>query len=80
MSPFNSILLIIFGILFYMILVDQNVADYLTLVFKLTNINLQRFLWMLKYHPNNFITTYFQNQKYNKIAKELEKELSSKTS
>lgn len=80
MSPFNSILLIVFGILFYMILVDQNVADYLTLVFKLTNINFQRFLWMLKYHPNNFITTYFQNQKYNKIAKELEKELSSKTS
>ena len=79
MTPFQSTILIFCGIVAYVISVDRNVADYLTLVFKLTNINLQRFLWMTKYHPNNFITTYFQNRKYDKIAKELEKELSSKT-
>lgn len=79
MTPFQSTILIFCGIVAYVISVDRNVADYLTLVFKLTNINLQRFLWMMKYHPNNFVTTYFQNHKYDKIAKELEKELSSRT-
>jgi hypothetical protein len=29
---------------------------------------------MMKYHPNNFITTWIQNRKYDKIARELEKE------
>jgi hypothetical protein len=33
---------------------------------------------MIKYHPNNFITTWIQNQKYDKIAKELEKEFNQK--
>lgn len=80
MSPFNSVLLIVFGVIFYMMWVDQNVADYLTLVFKMININIQRFLWMIKYHPNNFVTTYFQNRKYDEIAKELERELNSKDS
>lgn len=79
MTPFQSTILISCGIFAYVLAVDKNVADYLTLVFKLTNINLQRFLWMLKYHPNNFVTTWIQNQKYSKIAKELEKELNSKT-
>lgn len=80
MSPFNSVLIIVFGVIFYMMWVDQNVADYIVLVFKLVNINIQRFLWMIKYHPNNFVTTYFHNRKYDKIAKELERELNSKDS
>lgn len=80
MSPFNSVLLIVFGVIFYMMWVDQNVTDYIVLVFKLVNINIQRFLWMIKYHPNNFVTTYFQNRKYDEIAKKLERELNSKDS
>jgi hypothetical protein len=79
MTPFQSTILISCGIFAYILAADSNVSDYLILVFKLMNINIQRFLWMLKYHPNNFITTYFQNRKYDKIARELEKELTSKT-
>lgn len=80
MTPFQSTILISCGIVAYVVSVDKNVADYLFLVFKLTNINIQRFLWMIKYHPNNFLTTYFQNRKYSKIAKELYEELSKTNS
>lgn len=74
MNSTNSIIVIIFGIIAYMIIVDKNVGDYLTLIFKIFRINTQRFFWMIKYHPKNFMTTWIKNQKYDKIAKELEKE------
>lgn len=78
MNSTNSIIVIIFGIIAYMIIVDKNVGDYLTLIFKIFRINTQRFFWMIKYHPKNFMTTWIQNQKYDKIAKELEKEFLEK--
>lgn len=80
MTPFNSILLIIFGVIAYMMILDENVGIYLTLVFKMININIQRFLWMVKYHPNNFVTTWIQNRKYSKLAKELHEELTKTNS
>lgn len=79
MTPFNSFVLITFGIIAYIMLIDENVAVYMTLLFKILNINTQKFLWMIKYHPNNFVTTWIQNQKYDKIARELQEELNSKT-
>ena len=74
MTPFNSILLVIFGVVGYMMLIDENVVTYLTLVFKIMKVNTERFFWMVRYHPNNFITTWIQNRKYDRIARELEKE------
>ncbi len=55
-------------------IIDENIATYLTLVFKIMKVNTERFFWMVKYHPNNFITTWIQNRKYDQIARELEKE------
>lgn len=78
MTPFQSIFLILFGVIAYMMILDENIGIYLTLVFKIIKINTERFFWMVKYHPNNFITTYFLNRKYDRIARELEKEFSSK--
>ena len=77
MTPFNSILLVIVGVVGYMMIIDENVATYLTLVFKIMKVNTERFFWMIKYHPNNFITTWIQNRKYDRIARELEKEFQS---
>jgi hypothetical protein len=77
MTPFNSILLIIVGVVGYMMIIDENIATYLTLVFKIMKVNTERFFWMVKYHPNNFITTWIQNRKYDRIARELEKEFQS---
>ena len=77
MTTFNSILLVIVGVVGYMMIIDENVATYLTLVFKIMKVNTERFFWMVKYHPNNFITTWIQNRKYDRIARELEKEFQS---
>lgn len=76
MNTQNSIILLVFGVIAYMMIIDKNVGQYLTLVFKITQVNIQRLFWMVKYHPNNFITTWIQNRKYDRIAKELEKEFS----
>lgn len=58
-----------------MIAVDRNVADYITLIFKLIKINVERAFWMIKLHPKNPVTNYMMKRQYEKIAKELHKEL-----
>jgi len=74
MTPFQSTCLIIFAILSYLIISDRNVADYLTLVFKMTQLNIERLFWMIRLHPKNPITNLIKRWEYDKIARELEKE------
>jgi hypothetical protein len=57
-----------------MIVLDNNVGIYITLIFKILKVNTERLVWMIKFHPNNFITTWIRNRQYDKIARELEKE------
>jgi hypothetical protein len=76
MTPFQSTCLILFAILAYLILTDKNVEDYLTLIFKMMKINVERMFWMIRLHPKNPITNLMMRWKYDKIAKELEKEFS----
>ena len=78
MTPFQSVLLIIFGVIAYMMWVDENVSVYITLIFKILKVNTERLFWMIKFHPNNFITTWIQNRKYDRISRELEQEFQSK--
>ena len=80
MSQLNSTLLIIFSIVAYLMIVDKNVADYLTLVFKMTKMNIERMFWMIRLHPKNPITNMMMKWKYDQIARELERELQSKDS
>jgi hypothetical protein len=75
MFSLNYGLLLVLGIVLYVMIIDQNVAEYLLLVFKMMKLNVVRLLWMIRFHPNNFITTWIQNRKYDRMAKELEKEL-----
>jgi hypothetical protein len=74
MTPFQSACVVIFGILAYLMWVDENVAVYLTLIFKIMRVNTERMLWMIRLHPYNPITNLIMKLKYDKIAKELEKE------
>ena len=74
MTPFQSGCLIIFGILAYLMLVDENVATYLTLIFKILKVNTERMLWMIRFHPRNPITNLMMKWKYDKIARDLMKE------
>ena len=78
MNTYYYTLFIVFSIIATMIVLDNNVGVYFTLIFKLLRVNTERLYWMLKYHPNNFITTWIQNRKYDKIARELEREFNSK--
>jgi hypothetical protein len=75
MFSLNYVLLLVLGIVLYVMIIDQNVAEYFLLVFKMMKLNMVRLLWMIRFHPNNFITTWIQNRKYDRMAKELEKEL-----
>lgn len=79
MNYFQSLLLIIFGIIAYVMILDENVGTYLTLIFQMMKINFERFYWMIRYHPNNFITTWIQNRKYDQIAKELQQEFEKRS-
>jgi hypothetical protein len=74
MTSFQSTCLILFAILVYLILIDKNIADYLTLVFNVIRINVERLFWMIKFHPKNPITNLIKRWEYAKIAKELQKE------
>jgi hypothetical protein len=75
MTPFQSTCAILFAILAYLILTDKNVADYLTLVFKMMRLNIDRTLWMIRLHPKNPITNLMMRWKYDRIARELQEEM-----
>jgi hypothetical protein len=74
MTPFQTTCLIIFAILSYLIISDKNVADYITLIFKMTRLNFERAYWIIKFHPKNPITNLIKRWECDRIAKELQKE------
>lgn len=74
MNTFQSTLLIVFGVVAYMMIVDKNVGEYLTLIFKIMKVNAERYIWMIKFHPRNPITNLIKKWEYEKLAKEFEKE------
>lgn len=75
MTSFQSACVVIFGILAYLIWVDENIAVYLSLIFKIIKINTERMFWMIKLHPYNPITNLIMKWKYDRIAKQIIKEL-----
>ena len=74
MTPFQSACVVIFGILAYLMWVDENVAVYLTLIFKIMRVNTERMLWMIRLHPRNPIVKWLMWRNALRLAKELEKE------
>ena len=79
MYIYYNTLLAILTVIIFLIMIDRNVADYIIIIFKLLNINFQRMIWMIRYHPQNPITNLIKRFEYNKIAKELEKEIYDKS-
>ncbi len=78
MNPVQSSLLIIFTILAYIIIIDENAATYLTLIFKIMRVNTERMLWMIRFHPYNPITNLMMKWKYERLARELQAEMECK--
>lgn len=79
MDIYNSTFLIIFGIIGYMMVVDKNVSDYIILLTKIIKLNVERLYWTIRLHPNNFVTTWISNRKYDKIAKQMHKEFQDRS-
>ena len=75
MFSLNYGLLLVLGITAYIMIIDQNVAEYFLLVFRMMKLNMVRLLWMIRLHPNNFITTWIQNRKYDRMVKEMMEEI-----
>ena len=78
MDSYQYLILVVASIIAWLMIVDPNVAEYFTLIFKMVGLNIQRYFWMMRYHPNNFVTTWIQNRKYDRLARELEKEFAEK--
>ena len=64
-----------FAIIFYIMLVDKNVAEYILLIFKIIRVNFERSLWMIRFHPfwiRNPIGKWWYARKYEKMIRELQ--------
>ena len=71
----------VFAIIVTMMIVDPNVADYIYLYFKIIKVNLERFYWMIRFHPAIFtspIGKWWMMRKYMRTAEKLAQELSQK--
>lgn len=75
METYYYIVFGIFTILGVLIVLDPNIPIFLGLIVKVIDIKLERWWWMLINHPNNFITTWIRNRKYDRIARELHAEM-----
>lgn len=74
-DPYYLSLFLVFSIIAVVLVIDRNVSDYIVLIFKIFRINIEKLFWMIKLHPKNPITNFMMKRQYEKIAKELHKEL-----
>jgi len=66
----------IFAIIVTMMIVDQNVGDYIVILTKLFKINIERFIWRIRFHPfwfTNPIAQRLMMRKYEKMMKDNER-------
>lgn len=50
-------LILIFGIITYMIVVDSNVAQFIVLLWKLAQVNIRRGIFLIKFYPRFVLDT-----------------------
>ena len=67
-----------FAIIFYVMWVDENIAIYVGLTFKLIKVKLDAARWILLYHPfwiTNPISKRLSIRKYERMAEKLLKKI-----
>lgn len=79
MNTYDSTLFIIFCIIGYIMVVDKNAAQYFILLTRVITLNVERWYWMIRLHPKNFVTTWINNRKYDKIARQIHKEFQDRS-
>jgi len=73
----------IFAIIVTMMVVDQNVADFIVLLSKIVKNKVERVFWMIKFHPvvhSSPIMKWIMMRKYMKTAEQLMKDFEQKDS
>jgi len=67
-----------FTIILYMMLIDENIAIYVGLTFKLIKVKLDAARWILLYHPFwicNPVSKRLSTRKYERMAEKLLKKI-----
>jgi len=77
-SPSYFTFFVIFAIIAYLIVTDNSVAQYITLISKISEVWFQKTKWWILNNPRNPIVKYLMWRRAYKLAKELQKELESK--
>ena len=77
MNTYYLTILAVFGIVAYMMIVDQNVADFISLIPRIIKLNVERFYWKIRFHPivtTNKLSQWLMMRKYEKMIKEYEQQ------
>jgi hypothetical protein len=64
-----------------MMVIDQNVGTYIYLIGKIIKVKLERFYWMIRFHPaiiSSPIGKWWMMRKHMRTAEKLAQELSQK--
>ena len=69
-------LLLVFGVVAYMIVVDKNVATYIILLGKIAKLKVSRFIFWLKFYPRLRFDTFWLKRKSKKALNALKQEQS----
>lgn len=75
-------LLTLFAIIAAMMIIDNNVCDFILILPKIIKIQLQRVYWMIRFHPvilSSPIGRWWMMRKYMRTIKELSQELPKST-
>lgn len=65
----------VFAVIAYLIVTDNSVAQYITLLTKIAGIQYQKTKWWLLHNPRNPIVKYLMWRRAYGIAKELQEEM-----
>lgn len=71
----------LFVIILTMMVIDPNVSQYIVLLSKSAKLNVERMVWMIRFHPailSSPIGRWWMMRKYMRTVKELSQELSQK--
>lgn len=72
---------VIFSFAAYFIVTDESIAKFVFLYSKIVKINIERFIWMVRFHPRvttNPIFQWWMMRKYNKTIQQIQKEMIKK--
>ncbi len=72
------IYLVIFSFVAYFIVTDDSIARFFLLSIKIVKQNIERFFWMVRFHPlitTNKITQWYMMRKYMKEVEKIQRDL-----